>query len=318
MPESESSPPRASGLQVELGAKPRFRLRAIWLVASLLLLAAVAFSVTLVARPPTASPNPHLPTATSLQPKGQPRITWSENQIEVILSPGESLSRDLAFTSTLDVQNIVIEPVPTLAPFVSIQSNSFASVPAGQQQSVTMTFSIPPGATLGTYDGTVHIRLGSQTLPQTLKISLNIWNAFVDFGLGLQLKYPPNWQASTSAMGVSLSTNDRQQIIDNSDENDTPPEIGVVVLPNPSSVSVDDFASDYQRGWYGTYAASFPLSVDGRAAIRFTDVNVALGHAPCQAVFIQHDSSVVLVTLNDYCPNEAAAVFDAVLTSIRF
>ena len=315
--ESEPCQPGASGLQVELSAKSSRRFGPIWLVPLFVLLVG---SLSLFAWWPNSSPTlSPAPSATPAQsPSTQPKITWSEHRVDVILSPGETATKHLTFTSSLGVQNVLVETVPQLAPFVSVQPHGFANVPAGQPQSIQLQFSIPASATLGTYDGIVRVRLGSQTLAQTLKIDLDIWNAFVDFGLGLQLKYPPNWQASPTATGVSFSSIGRQQVIDNSDENDTPPEIGVVVLPNPHSLSVSDFASDYQGGWYTAYAASVSSSVDDRAAIRFTDVGVTLGHAPCQAVFIQHDSFIVLVTLNDYCPADAEAVFDSLLNSIRF
>lgn len=189
--DSEPSRPQAPGLQVELGGNAARRVRPIWLVVLLVLLA--VGSVILVAWLPNSSPTPSLAPTVAAQPSPQPRITWSEKQVEVILSPGESTVRDLTFTTSLNVQNIVIEPVPELAPFVSIQPNNFVNVPAGQQQSVRLTFSIPAGATLGTYDGTVHVRLANQTLPQTVKIAVNAWLALTDSALDVYMKYPPFW-----------------------------------------------------------------------------------------------------------------------------
>lgn len=126
-----------------------------------------------------------------------PEITWSENSVEVILSPGESTSKDLTFTSNVALQNIIVESVPPIAAFVSVQPNDFAIVPAGQLQSVHLTFSIPANATLGAYDGTVHVRLGSQTLPQTLEVSVLAWKNFADPTLGISFKFPLNLAAST-------------------------------------------------------------------------------------------------------------------------
>jgi hypothetical protein len=112
---------------------------------------------------PVAAPEPsNQPQATSQQPK----ITWSQNQIDLILSPGEGASRNLTFTSSLDLQNVVIEAVPRIAGFMTIRPNRYATVPANQALSVELIFSIPLAASLGIYDGTVHVQSGSQTFPR--------------------------------------------------------------------------------------------------------------------------------------------------------
>lgn len=116
----------------------------------------------------------------------QPKITWSESQIELILSPGESASKELTFTSTQDLNDITIWPVPELAPFLSVQPESFANVPANQPQHVRLDFSASETAPLGTYDGTIHIRSGSRTLPHTLKIIIHI------AGVGAAIFLPPD------------------------------------------------------------------------------------------------------------------------------
>lgn len=155
------------------------------------ILAVVALgSVYLFARPPAPGPSvgatsPSLAAVTSAvvaaitAPLGttstQPKITWSTTSVQVILSPGESASKDLTFTSSLKLSTIVLEPVTTVAPFVSIQPSTFASVPANQAQSVHIALSIPAGTTLGTYDGTIHLRSGSTTYPQTLKITVDVY-----------------------------------------------------------------------------------------------------------------------------------------------
>src|SRR2546428_12787189 len=105
-PESESSRPGGSGLQVRLGAKSARRLRLVWLVLGFLTVV-VLTGATLIGRSPTLAP---VPSAVP-QSSTQPRIAWSENQIEVILSPGENTFRDMTFTSSQSLSNVVIEPV---------------------------------------------------------------------------------------------------------------------------------------------------------------------------------------------------------------
>jgi hypothetical protein len=169
------------------------------LAALFVLIAVVAGGVTLIGRSPSSSPEPSASASPALQATPQPRIAWSENQIEIILSPGESASRSLTFTSTLDLTNIVIEPVPELAPFITTQPSNFTNLPAGQPQAVTVNFAIPIGATLGDYDGTIHLTSGSQiyrrSYPDTLKSVLHVWRHLSSAELGIAFYFPPSWEA---------------------------------------------------------------------------------------------------------------------------
>src|SRR6185369_14087067 len=122
----------------------------------------------------------------------QPKITWSLSKIEVTLSPGESTSKNVTFSSNQAIKNVAIEPVPQIAPFVTMQPSTLASMPAGEAQGVRLSFSVPPGATLGEYQGTIHARLGSYTLSQPFKIAINIWPSTSQNGI--KVTYPLNWQ----------------------------------------------------------------------------------------------------------------------------
>jgi hypothetical protein len=186
--ESESSPPVASGLQVELGAKPARHFKAIWLVPLFGFLAVIT-SVTLIGWSPSPAPSP-IPNAEQSSTT-QPTITWSIGSIEVILSPGESTAKDITFTSSQNLRNVVVEPVPAIAPFIALTPSTFTAVPANTPQSVRVTFAIAQGATLGTYQGTIHLRIGTQTLPQTMKVTINVWHIVSDNDHHFSIHYPP-------------------------------------------------------------------------------------------------------------------------------
>src|SRR5262249_10131213 len=109
-----------------------------------------------------------------VQQSVQPKITWVPSSIEVTLSPGASTTKDLTFTSDQNLQTVTIEPVPTLAPFLSVVPANFVSVAENQARSVRLNVAIPTNALLGTYDGKIHVRLKDQTLPQTLKVVVKI------------------------------------------------------------------------------------------------------------------------------------------------
>src|SRR5207302_2294276 len=129
----------------------------------------------------------------------QPKITWSQNQIEMILAPTESASSDLTFSSSLDLQNAVIEAVPAIAGLMTVQPKTFASISAGSSNAVHFSFSIPAGTALGSYNGTIHVRIGTSTLPQTLKITINSWNHVTDAAAGFSTFFPPSLYNLTDA-----------------------------------------------------------------------------------------------------------------------
>jgi hypothetical protein len=176
-----------------------------------LILAILGGSLYLIARPMSPAPvPPALPAKPAITPSPaqtrsttstQPKITWSQNQVEVILAPTESTSRDLTFSSSLDLQNVVIEAVPEIAGFLTIQPNAFASVPASQAQSGHVSFSIPTGTMFGTYDGTIHLRVGSTTFPQTLKVIVDVWQPYENAAFGIRFLMPPGMVAEASNDG---------------------------------------------------------------------------------------------------------------------
>lgn len=163
----------------------------VYLVGTLAVIVAVTLAVQQARPAPTIQPN-----VADQGGSQEPKITWSKAQLEATLSPGQSKSFDLTFTSNLQLKNIVIEPVPELAPFLTVQPSSFIAVPAGSPQSVHVTFLIPRGASLGIYEGTLHVRSGSQTFSQTLKIAVRVGVVYQDQTLGITLLYPPEWDVT--------------------------------------------------------------------------------------------------------------------------
>ncbi len=183
------------------------------------LLAILAGSLYLFARPsppasvpPTPAPAGAWSSAQSaLTSSTQPKITWSQHQIEVILAPTESASSDLTFSSSLDLQNAVIEAVPAIADLLTtVQPNTFASLSAASANAVHISFSIPSSTTLGRYEGTIHVRTGSSTLPQTLKIIVDVWQPYDNPTLGIHFLMPPGMvaEASTDGQGSLIYVHD--------------------------------------------------------------------------------------------------------------
>src|SRR5438105_10553333 len=110
----------------------------------------------------------------------QPKITWSENHIAVEVSPGGGAVRQVTFISDQNLQDVSIESVPALAGLVSLQPNTIHSVFADQAQAVTLLVSAPADAAPGHRTGTVHVRRGSQTIPETLKVEIDVKEGVVE------------------------------------------------------------------------------------------------------------------------------------------
>jgi hypothetical protein len=154
----------------------------------------------------------------------QPKITWSQTGLELTLSPSESTTRDLTFSSSLAFTNAVLEAVPAIAGFVSLQPISFSTVPAGQPQAVHLSFAVPTGAALGTYDGTVRVTVGNRTLPQALKVTLNVWQRITEPASGVSFSLPPRLAPTAAVVQLTARMADGRPLID-------------VALPSPSDAA---------------------------------------------------------------------------------
>lgn len=236
----------------------------------------------------------------------------------MILSPGESAIRDLTFTSSLLLTNVVLEAVPDIAGFVSLQPSNVANLAAGQPQPVQLSFSIPAGSILGTYEGTVHLRVGHRTLPQTLKVSVHVWQQVSDSAIGTTVYIPPSWSFTTDDGAVRLSSPDMAVLTRNQDAEVPPAEITIRPLPNESHIPLATFVDALDNGWFDTYLKKTSMTVDGHPAIRYSDIGAALPHKTVLATFIEDDGRVVVVTsepLGDVM--QAEVLFDSIVSTIR-
>lgn len=120
-----------------------------------------------------------------------PKITWSVLSLDVTLSPGSSASRSVSFTSSQPLSDVALQLVPEIDGFATLDPTQVAGVSSSQAATVTIAFSVPSGTEIRTYEGTLHVRSSSRTIPQTLKIRLNVvpvsgptWARFEPIGNG--------------------------------------------------------------------------------------------------------------------------------------
>lgn len=145
--------------QIRLGGLSRL------LVLSSFLVFLVAFAV------PTWSTATH-----TLAPLTPPtKVSWSQSQITLALSPGTAATLDISCVTEATLDNIRIEPVPALARLLTVQPAGPFDLRAGIPKQLLLSFAIPAGARFGTiYEGTIHVRQGSRTIPELLKVSITV------------------------------------------------------------------------------------------------------------------------------------------------
>jgi hypothetical protein len=125
----------------------------------------------------------------------QPKISWSPPAITEVLGLGSNTSVETTFTSDTALQDVTLDVVPALVPFVTLQPSALASLAGGQAQKVSIFISVPSGTGVGVYGGTVHVRVGKQTAPQTLKITVVVTR------LTVTVSVPENYQINSQVLG---------------------------------------------------------------------------------------------------------------------
>jgi len=102
-------------------------------------------------------------------------ITWSPSKISTAISPGNSWGMDLIFTSDQDLADASLFVTPELQPLVTVAPKSLSSITANMPNTVHIDIAIPTDAIPGdTYEGTIHVKVGQRTYPQTLKLLIHI------------------------------------------------------------------------------------------------------------------------------------------------
>ncbi len=133
------------------------------LVASLVLLGTLLLTVGAAA----AKDRPNKP------PHDAPRITWSTRKVEQSLTPGQSATVVMNFTSSTDLQNVTLNVPGRLAKVMTISPASFDTLPANTATQVTLTMNVPANWK-GNVAGVVQVRAGQRVVAQPLHVQLKV------------------------------------------------------------------------------------------------------------------------------------------------
>ena len=104
------------------------------------------------------------------------KITWSPKTYEAVLLSGTSQATVIKFVTASAVQDFSLFVTPELSGLLTLQSIGQGSLNAGEH-SVTAILAAPLSQLPGLLEGTVHARSGHKTIPQTLKVSIQVIKA---------------------------------------------------------------------------------------------------------------------------------------------
>jgi hypothetical protein len=101
-------------------------------------------------------------------------IVWDPNNVELTLGLGDTKDLSVTFGSVTELKNVNLWIVPELRPYVSVAPSHFEIIKANTPYNISLHFSVPLNTETRHYGGTIHLKVGSKTYPQTFKINLNI------------------------------------------------------------------------------------------------------------------------------------------------
>ncbi len=278
-----------------------------------------AFSYGVVSRNPDREPE---------ELQGGP-ISWIPGELNVVLPAGRLSVAEVSFKANEEIIGPVeVYVVPALMRFVAPQRISFSYLPSGSVSAIQLAFLVPDDTALGTYDGTLHLRVGQRTLPQTLKITLGVTNSLSDGWLGVsvsdfnyRIKYPPQWESRLLANG-NLQL---RLISTGSAEPDA--VVNVYVVSNKDGADLPGFLHEAtQLGEFTEGGTEFGYPVPNLGGVLFVPVNgvrsVKLlstdGFSSSQIYVPAFGSFIVLelVPLKDSLT--ISEIIDTIASSLRF
>jgi len=102
-------------------------------------------------------------------------VTWEQPEVRQTIGNGQIVTPVVVkFRVATTLTNVSVWTVPGISKFVDAQPSQFAVLQPSTDYSITLSFSVPTGAAEGLHDGTIHLRLGSRTIPQTLKLGVTV------------------------------------------------------------------------------------------------------------------------------------------------
>ena len=102
-------------------------------------------------------------------------VTWENSNVSQTIGNGQVITPLIVkFRVAKTLTNVNVFTVPGLSKFVEAQPSTFPILEPATDYSITLSFSVPNRAAEGLYAGTIHLRIGSKTVPDTLKVGVTV------------------------------------------------------------------------------------------------------------------------------------------------
>jgi len=106
-----------------------------------------------------------------------PKVWWSPGAVVEAIALGEPRTLEISLTPTEDVEDVHIRVVPALAPFLTVEPASFASLTADTTVTLDLTLAASDVADVGVYDGVIQLKggkKGKSTIAKPLPVTLSV------------------------------------------------------------------------------------------------------------------------------------------------
>jgi hypothetical protein len=101
-------------------------------------------------------------------------IDWNPKTINVVMFPNTTRILGVYINSREYLNSILVSVVPEISHLVSIGVNEFNSIQPNTFNYIPISIKVPSSTPLGYYEGTIHIKNRKKTIPDTLKIVINV------------------------------------------------------------------------------------------------------------------------------------------------
>ncbi len=106
-------------------------------------------------------------------------ITWFPDSIAPAVPTDGSEEVAATFTSSTALTNVDLKVVPALQSYLHVSPDHFDAVASNTPYRITLQFTAPPGAMLGTRKGIVQVKVGGKAYPRPLQVDLKIFSPAV-------------------------------------------------------------------------------------------------------------------------------------------
>jgi hypothetical protein len=140
----------------------------------------------------------------AVQMEPVPTIIWAPSETQLMAAPGESKSVGVSFSSSEDMNDVLVQVVGEVKSFLRVEPSMVPSIRAGLPIPLTLIITPASDVPLRTFVGTIQLKgtgHAAKTFVKPLPITLNIWRSVTD--KGLILYYPAHWQLNPKTLAVS-------------------------------------------------------------------------------------------------------------------